>query len=121
MGHQAAKIYNLAEKEKYLSWLEDLEFNVYKIPRPDLVLFLHVPVEISQNLFAGKGERKYTKSVKDIHEKNIDFMKRSVNEYLRLAEKYPEWRRIDCTEAETLLSKEEIADKIYSMITKEIL
>lgn len=121
MGHQAAKISNLEEKEKYLQWLEELEFNIYKIPKPDLVLFLHVPVEISQNLFAGKGERKYTKSVKDIHEGNVDFMERSVNEYLRLAEKYSEWRRIDCTEGQTLLSKEEIADMVYSMIKKEVL
>jgi len=121
MGHQAAKIKDLDEKEKYLKWLEELEFNIYKIPKPDLVLFLHVPVEISQNLFAGKGERKYTKAIKDIHEGNVDFMKRSVNEYLRLAKKYPEWRRIDCVEKQTLLSKEEIADRVYLMIKKELL
>ncbi len=121
MGHQAAKISDPIEKDKYLKWLEELEFNIYKIPKPDLVLFLHVPVEISQGLFASKGERSYTKAVKDIHEGNIDFMKRSVNEYLRLTQKYPEWRQIDCTEHQSLLSKEEIANRIYSVIEREIL
>lgn len=121
MGHQAAKIADPIEKEKYLAWLEELEFNIYKIPKPNLVLFLHVPVEISQNLFASKGKRQYTTAVKDIHECNVDFMKRSVNEYLRLTEKYPEWRKIDCTCGKELLSREEIAEKVYSMIKKELL
>jgi dTMP kinase len=121
MGHQAAKIMDPKEKEKFIAWLYKLEFEVYQIPKPDLVIFLHVPVEISQSLFEKKGKRNYTSFVKDIHEKNVDYMKRSVNEYLRLSEIYPEWRRIDCTKDDLLLSKEEIASKVFALFKEEFL
>lgn len=119
MGHQAAKISDPKEKDKFIDWLNKLEFEIYQIPKPDLVIFLHVPVEISQNLFEKKGKRNYTSSVKDIHEKNVDYMKRSVNEYLRLSELYPEWRRIDCTKNNSMLSKEAIADKVFTLFREE--
>jgi len=46
MGHQAGKIENKEERDKFLNWLEDLEFNIFNIPKPDVVIFLYVPPEI---------------------------------------------------------------------------
>jgi len=41
MLHQAGKIQDEAERDKFLEWLEDLEYNIFAIPRPDVVFFLH--------------------------------------------------------------------------------
>ena len=56
---------------KYLAWLQDYEYGKLQLPRPDLVLFLDMPTEISQRLLSGRyagDERK-----KDLHESNVEF------------------------------------------------
>ena len=59
---------------KYLAWLQDYEYGKLQLPRPDLVLFLDMPTEISQRLLSGRyagDERK-----KDLHESNVEFLTR---------------------------------------------
>ena len=50
MIHQAGKIRDEKEREKFMSWLFDLEFNIYDLPKPTQVYFLNMPVEVSQEL-----------------------------------------------------------------------
>jgi dTMP kinase len=120
MAHQAAKIKNAEEKKKFLKWLVDLEFNVYKIPRPDLVIYLNVPCEVSQQLIETKEKRSYTKKKKDLHEKDVDFMMRSQNEYIELSERYANWQKIDCARDNKILSRLEIAKMIFQVVQKEV-
>lgn len=40
MVHQAGKIQDLTERDRFLEWLYDFEFRLYGIPVPDLVFFL---------------------------------------------------------------------------------
>lgn len=61
MVHQAAKINN-DEKEKFLDWLYDLEFNIYGIPKPDEIIFLDVDPEVSQELMKDR-KNKFTRGV----------------------------------------------------------
>jgi len=61
MIHQAGKISDSKEKEEFLSWLEDLEFNIFGISRPDKTIFLNVSPEMSQQLVLQKEEREYLK------------------------------------------------------------
>lgn len=61
MGHQAGKIEDLKIRDEYLDWLDNLEFNIFNIPRPDITLFLYVPPEIGQKLVDSKKAREYTK------------------------------------------------------------
>ena len=58
MAHQTAR-FPEERREGFLCWLKELEYEVYQIPREDLVVFLHVPVEIGQDLVDQKGERGY--------------------------------------------------------------
>ena len=46
MIHQASKIDDESKKEEFLNWLEDFEYNIYSLPRPDVTIFLDVPVQI---------------------------------------------------------------------------
>jgi dTMP kinase len=61
MIHQAGKISNISEKEEFLSWLSDLEYNILGIPKPDKTIFLNVSPEMSQKLVLKKSEREYLK------------------------------------------------------------
>jgi len=114
-AHQGAKIHDKDERKKFIDWVDDLEYNVNKLPRPYLTLLLHVPSEIAQQLVEKKRKREYTKQKKDIHEKNIEYLRNSENIYLELA-KNKNWKTIECVKDNKLLLIEEIHDKVWKTI-----
>lgn len=121
--HQAGKIHDPVELENFLNWLDNLEFEILKIPRPDVVLFLNVPPTISQKL-VGKRKGKQLKlsmEVKrDIHEENDEFMLESYRRACSLVKKYDYWREIVCTEHGKMLSIEVISEKIWGVVEEVI-
>ncbi|MFR6377022.1 MAG: dTMP kinase [Oscillospiraceae bacterium] len=54
--HQGGKLEGKA-REEFFSWLYDLEFNRMGLPKPDLVLWLDMPVEIAETAHAQTRER----------------------------------------------------------------
>lgn len=112
MGFQTAKIKDLKEKKKFLLWLEKLEYEIFKIPKPDLVIYLYLPYKVSQEFVCKKDARSYTKKKQDIHEENADFLQAVEKEYLSLAKDNQEWVMIDCVLDNRVLSIEEVAEKI---------
>lgn len=120
MGFQTAKFQTKTEKEYFLSWLEELEYSVYGIPKADLVIYLYVPRQISQTLVDQKSRRQYTQMKRDIHEKNDDFLDRVEQSYLWLAEKYPEWRKIECALENKILPIEDISRKVFEIVKEEL-
>lgn len=81
------------EREEFLSWLFDYEYNKLGLPKPDMVLFLDMPVEVSQRLL----EQRYLgdSSKKDIHEKNVEFLRQCRENALMIAERC-NWDVIEC-------------------------
>jgi len=119
MAHQAAKFKDESKRQEYLDWEYELEYEVHKIPKEDLVIYLHVPWEFSRKLMEKKSQthREWLKGkMKDIAEKNDQHQKDSIEMYLKLAKKYPHWTIINCIENNQLLSKEEIHEKIVRII-----
>jgi dTMP kinase len=108
MIHQASKIEDEEEKEKFLEWLRDLEFNKLQLPEPDLVIFLDVPPLYSQEILRDRSE-------KDIHELDLDYLRATYQNACWVAQSY-RWQRIDCIEAGKLRSIEEIHEEIYSIV-----
>lgn len=122
MAFQTARI-EKAKQEEFLKWLYEMEYKEHKLPKEDLVLFLYVPVEISQKLLekkAGTQARRYTNGKKkDIHESDVEYQKTVLKLYLKLAKKYPHWEVIKCVDAQgKILSIEKIHSKILSAIKK---
>ncbi len=116
MGHQAGKIDNLEERDKYLEWLDNLEFKILNIPRPDKIVFLYVHPEISQKLMAERADKDYLKGKKkDIHEADMDHLMKASNAFLYVAKKY-NWIVIDCAPEGELLS----IDTIHEMVWKGV-
>lgn len=69
--HQTSKL-DADKWESFLDWLYDFEYNKVGIPKPDKVIFLDMPVEVSQKLLSGRY--KGDESKKDIHESDVNYL-----------------------------------------------
>ncbi len=108
------------KREEFLKWLYEMEYKEHKLPKEDVVIFLYVPVEISQKLLEKKAGRGYMKGKgKDINEADVSYQKEVLRLYLSLAKKYPHWEVIKCTDARgKLLSIEKVQGKILAALKK---
>ena len=119
MAFQTARI-DKDKREEFLKWLYEMEYKEHKLPKEDLVIFLYVPVEISQKLIEQKAKRDYTKGQKkDINEANVAYQKEVLSLYLELSKKYTHWEVIKCTDSQgKLLSIEKVHEKILAALKK---
>jgi thymidylate kinase/thymidylate synthase ThyX len=117
MAHQGTKFDNDEERRGYFIWLDNLEFMMLKVPRPDKSFVLRVPAETAQQLVDKKDARSYTDKKRDIHEADLAHMKKSVNVYDDLCQIFPrDFQRIDCVRSGSLLSIETINDILWETI-----
>ena len=115
MVHQAVKLTDAAERGAFLDWLWDFEFGKLGLPVPDLVVFLDMPPEISDRLIAERAEEKA--QMKDIHEKDAEYLHRCHAAYLELAAKYG-WRRVACAKDGAIRGIEEIHGDVYQEVVQ---
>ena len=118
MVHQASKM-DESNRDKYLDWLFDYEFNLYKIPKPDCVIFLDVPIEFSKKLMENRKNKFTGEDKKDIHESDLKYLENSYNNALYIADKY-NWKKIKCVENNTLRSIDDIHEEIYKIVIDSI-
>lgn len=118
MIHQWGKIIDDSQRQEFLKWLEDLEYSVFGIPKPDITLFLNVSPEMSDKLVAKKEKRSYIASDtnKDIHESDTDHMKNAYNVAQEIAASHSDWIKIDCEEQGEMLERQVITKKILEKI-----
>lgn len=117
--HQASKIKEEEEKKKFLNWLWNFEYTIFGLPKPDCIMFLDMPPEFSQRLMKERKNKINGCSEKDIHEKDIDYLKMSYKNSCFIAEKY-NWSRIKCTDNGEIKSIEAIHNEIYDIIKQII-
>lgn len=101
--------------DNYIEWLEDFEYEKIGIPKPDLVIYLDMPVDISQKLMSKRYEGNESK--KDVHEANVKYLNACRKAASYAAEKMG-WMKIDCSCGEEARSIEDIADEIWSVAEK---
>ncbi len=119
MVHQAGKIKDKEEREKFLDWLWDFEFNLYKLPVPTKTFFLNMPPEYAIKLMENR-ENKFThQEQKDIHERDKSHIVDSYEAACSLVEKY-NWYEVKCVKDNQIRSIEEIHEEIYQEIRKYI-
>lgn len=116
MGHQTAKLDTVEEQDKFLNWLDNLEYEELGVPRPDLVVFLYVPPEVGQRLVAEKAAREYTQGKShDIHEADLNHLTKASEAYKYIAKKFG-WLQIDCVKDDRLMTPEEIHELVFAAI-----
>jgi ParB family chromosome partitioning protein len=108
-------IKDVKEKEKFLNWLWDFEFNLFGIPVPDKVFFLNISPEISIKLMEARKNKFTQETQKDIHENDKNHLSDSYKNACELISKYG-WDEIVCTRNEELRSIDDIHEEIYKKI-----
>ncbi len=108
--HQACKLPE-NEWESFLSWLYDFEYNKIGIPKPDKVIFLDMPVEVSQKLLSKRYEGDENK--KDIHESDTAYLE-NCRKAARFTAEYSDWSIISCAENGEARSIEDIAKDVLA-------
>lgn len=122
--HQGGKISNPRERARFLKWLDQMEFGVFKIPRPDIIIYLHVPIEIGQQLLKNRvkenKKNKTVKAKKDLAESNLKYLAESQKSAINIVKKNNAWQMIDCSKDGNILSRSEISQMIYDKLKKII-
>lgn len=118
MGHQGGKIRSADERKKLYLWLYEWEYEVCKIPKPDLNIILRVPAEVAYELVGKKTKRDYLKgATRDIHEASLGHMQNAERAYLEIADLFPkDFTVVECAPGGKLLSIEEIHEKVWVIV-----
>ncbi|AWI07544.1 dTMP kinase [Clostridium drakei] len=119
MIHQASKIKNVQEKDKFLDWLWDFEFRIFGLPVPDCVMFLDMPPEYSRKLMKERANKITGDKHKDIHEKDYEYLEHSYNNSCEIAEKY-KWNRVECVKEGNIKSIELISEEVFNIVKKQL-
>jgi len=110
--YQAVKV-KQNQRPSFLRWADQLEHEVFGIPRPDLVFVLYIPYYIAQNLIAKKAKRKYLNGKdKDQYEENLNYLKKVEELYLSMIKKNNNWIKINCFVKNHLLTPQQVHQKI---------
>ena len=115
IGHQTGRV-SPGEQEKFNLWLEELEYKVNGIPRPDLSIIFDISVKNSTRQVAKKGKRDYTELTHDIHEKDQLYLKK-VRDYFHSLGNRDDYEIISCEDnSGSVLPIPEIFEKVKKLI-----
>ena len=109
MAYQAAKFKKKTERTKFLAWLDDLEYERFGLPRPDMTIFLDMPPAISAILRKERGRDE------DIHESDAEYMKKIYDVYREIAQKF-DWKVVNCADKNFARSSTDIHENILALV-----
>ena len=122
IAYQCAKMPDEESAEDLREWILNTEYGQFDLPRPDLNIFLDVPIGFVEESLArqrGGSDRGYLHGAQDIHEADIEFQKKVRAMYLRQASLDPSFVVVDCSGADgSMLPPEEIFAKLRSVYEK---
>lgn len=99
--------------DDYIAWVEDFEYVKLGLPRPDRVIFLDMPVEVSQKLLSKRYEGREDR--KDLHERDARFLE-SCARCARFAAQRLGWKTVLCAEGGEPLSVKEIHRRVVAAL-----
>lgn len=114
--HQTSKLPEIYWND-FVDWLYDLEYEKVGIPKPELVIYLSVPVEASQALLSSRYSGNEGK--KDIHEKDVEYLNacRRAADFVAVKSG---WTVVECYRDGKMRSREDILKEILNIIDEKI-
>ncbi len=100
-----------------------MEYGVFGIPKPDLVIYLDVPFEVSKIWLQKKvtqRKKTYLNGRKDVAEDNLLHLKNSRNSALLLAKENKNWVKVECCKGNVCMSLEQVGEEVYKIFKKKI-
>lgn len=125
IGHQGGKIKDDKEWKEYVNWLYNLEYGIFKIPKPDYTFILKTSADVSLKLVNQITDKdkletkgKYLSgNKKDVHEHDKNHQSNALNSFLKAAKEFPnDFAVVECLENGQLLPAEVISKKIINII-----
>lgn len=113
--HQAGKIENTAEKERYIQWLSHLEYDIFGLPRPDCVIFLDMPPAYSLRLRQQRNTLKQGLT-HDIHEEDQAYLYQAYENATAIVQ-HQAWHVINCVADYEIRTIEEIHQEIMQIFS----
>ena len=110
--HQGGKM-EAKEQEDFFRWLYDLEYEKMGLPKPDLVICLDMPTELSLQLMRHREES--TNTTADIHEKNSEYLA-ACRKTAGNAAKFYGWQVVSCAKDGKIRTAEEIHEEIFGYV-----
>lgn len=112
MAHQGGKITDENKRNEMYNFLEKLEFDLLELPKPDIAIFLHMPLEFSLKLRNLREEL-------DDHEKDVMHLENAEKAYLEIAKKY-NFKVIECVSNNNIRTIDDINNELYKMIKEAL-
>lgn len=117
--HQGGKVEDVSERTAFLAWLDHVEHEVLGIPRPDTVIYLRVPAEVSEALLEKKREAKNAvlgDVQKDTVEKSAEYVRWSAESADQLALTSANWKKVECVREGVMRTPEDIHEEVYTIV-----
>ena len=115
---QAAKFKDPKERQAFIRWLYDLEYTKNLLPKEDILLYLYLPIDVSQKLIRKKKKRSQLGNIRvDIQEKDLDFQRQVQAIYDEECSRNSSWKKIVCTKDGFLLARKQVNDKLLKELS----
>ena len=119
IAYQCGKLNEIPAQNKLMNWILSLEFTHFAIPKPDLNVFLDVPLVFTERNLANArtgDDRDYLNGTNDIHEESMVFQNKVRDIYLRISESEDRLAVVDCSNKNgEMLTPSEIFDLIIKL------
>ena len=112
--HQGSKM-AAEEREPYYGWLYELEYEKMGLPKPDLVILLDMPIELTRQLMRKREADTNTQA--DIHEQDLSYLEQC-RASAKTAAEYYGWQVISCEKDGNLRPIEDIHEEVYAIVKK---
>ncbi|MCA9352873.1 deoxynucleoside kinase [Patescibacteria group bacterium] len=117
--HQGGKINDDKERQEFMNWLDQMEHGIFGLPCPDLIVYLDVPVAITQELLVQKGNKEskeYLNGARDQHEEDVDHLENAKESALKIVAENNMWVQINCAPGGTMRSIDDIHEDVYQVV-----
>ncbi|MBQ6546525.1 MAG: deoxynucleoside kinase [Bacilli bacterium] len=111
--YQTAMIDDLDERKKFIDYVVDFEYEKMGIQKPDNVIFLYASFDLVTDMRKNRTDNDGVQN--DIHEKDIDFMRKVYDNAMFVAD-YLGWNMIKCDIDDKMRAIEDIHEEIYNLI-----
>lgn len=121
--HQGGKIRDTRQRTDFLLWLNTMEYDVFKIPRPQIVVFLDASPAISKQMLANKDQetkKTYLRGKKDVAEEDAVYLANSRKSAQWILAHEPNWHMVQCGAGGTIRSREDIHKEVLHIVSEHM-